>query len=260
MTLSAEHERHARGEFSWREARGTGSGVGVAVIDSGWDSANQDARVLPGTCFVDDAGFSIAQPSTDYFDEIGHGTACANLVLAVAPECHILPIRVFRRVLQTSPATLVRSINWAADREIRVVNLSLTTLRVDAIRSLYAACERARRKGTIVVAASRVASNDLCFPASFDSVISVGTRDARKPDAMEYSPASHVECHVLSTKQRVIGLRGARLVGVGNSFAAPIVTGVVARWISNDFSLSVDGVRELFREHALVVSEDGSRE
>jgi len=85
-------------------------------------------------------------------DVLGHGTACIHQVLRIAPESTVLPVRVFGARLECPAAALLEAIRWAAGQRVDVVNLSLGTTRADLLRPLYAACELARRAGTIVVA------------------------------------------------------------------------------------------------------------
>ena len=138
----------------------TGAGIRVAVIDSGYDRALNDSRVLPGVSFVDpDDDFALARNDDDG-DVLGHGTACADLVLRVAPDARVIPVRVFGRVLETSPGTLQAAMHWAIDAGAHVINVSLGTKLESALVPLYAACERAMRAGIIVVAADDNAGNE----------------------------------------------------------------------------------------------------
>src|SRR5207237_47786 len=95
---------------AWRLALGTG--VTVAVLDSGVDAAHPDlaGRVLPGADFVDG--------STDgRVDFVGHGTTVAGLiagrnddgagVVGVAPEAKILPVRVLDGANRYNDAAVV---------------------------------------------------------------------------------------------------------------------------------------------------------
>ncbi|HEX8904708.1 MAG TPA: S8 family serine peptidase, partial [Longimicrobiaceae bacterium] len=123
----------------------------MAVVDSGWERESGDPRVLPGLA-IDRAAGKLRVTAADD-DRTGHGTGVTRQVLAIAPEASVVPVRVFGETLETSPEVIVAALDHAVEQRVDVVNLSLGTTREDALRPLYAACERARRAGAIVVAA-----------------------------------------------------------------------------------------------------------
>ncbi|HEY0036168.1 MAG TPA: S8 family serine peptidase [Longimicrobium sp.] len=155
-----------------REALGgaPGRGVRVAVIDSGCDRTIDDPRVLPGISFVDpEDDFALAQNDDDH-DVLAHGTACVDLVLRVAPDARVVPVRVFGGKLETLPGTIHSALLWAIEAGVQVINVSLGTRLEHARDALYVACERARRAGIIVVTAGHNA-NDWSYPAIFENVV-----------------------------------------------------------------------------------------
>jgi subtilisin family serine protease len=220
----------------------TGAGVTVVVIDSGWARSLTDDRVLPGVGLVDPDDEYRVRQTTDDEDRLGHGTACADLVLRAAPGARIVPVRVFGKRLETSIAILVAALEWANAAGVRLINLSLGTLRADAFQPLYVACEHARRSGAVIVAAHRpgVAAT---LPAAFDNVISVGGTPIHGHRGVLYRPGEAVEVLAAARHGGVrCGPGGRRTVG-GNSFAAPIVTGLIARMMERTPDLGVEGVR-----------------
>jgi hypothetical protein len=100
-----------------------------------------------------DDDFALLRTDDDN-DRLGHGTACADLILRLAPAASIVPIRVFGGQLETSPAALRAGIEWAAEQAIPLVNLSLGTTLEHERAPLLAACERARRGGMLIVASA----------------------------------------------------------------------------------------------------------
>src|SRR5215207_2475579 len=64
----------------------TGRGVRVGIVNSGFDRALRDQRVLPGVSFVDPRDDFALLQSADDGDRLGSGTGCADLVLRIAPE------------------------------------------------------------------------------------------------------------------------------------------------------------------------------
>jgi subtilisin family serine protease len=215
----------------------------VAVIDSGWDRAIDEPRVRAGIGLVNPADELRLQRNDDDQDRIGHGTCCADLVLRVAPTATILPIKVFGSRLETSPHMLIAAIRLAADAGARVINLSLGTQRRDARDDLYAACEYARRRGAILVAAGVYGTRKGGFPAAFDPVIGVGPASVDTPFAIRYHAGESLECGARVAGQRARSLGGFEVEVAGTSVAAPVVSGHVVRLLQEDPLLDLDGIR-----------------
>jgi len=136
-----------RGEARSRLLAGSGRGVLVAVVDSGWSKEIEHSRVRPQLGVHGE----LDVPGGDV---LGHGTACILRVLQVAPDAEIVPIRVFQNRLETSVGVLCDAIRTAQNLGAGIINLSLATRRTDATEPLYRVCEEARREGVVLVAAA----------------------------------------------------------------------------------------------------------
>jgi hypothetical protein len=165
--------------------------------------------------------------SEDDHDRHGHGTACAELLLSVAPDSRILPIPVFGRRLETSPAVIEAAVEEAVTRGVRLLNLSLGTTTEESRNALYRSCERARHAGTIIVAASSLDATS--YPAAFDNVLSVGIGRFQDLSVFSYRPDERVECLASGRPPTSDETLHRRVMGGGSSFAAPRITGVIAR-------------------------------
>jgi minor extracellular protease Epr len=229
-------------------AEATGSGVRVAVIDSGWDRAIADARVLPGVGIERSAGR--LRVTGDDRDRIGHGTGAAHQVLSIARKAVVIPIRVFGDTLETSPGAIVAALDQAVELRADVVNLSLGTTRADALRPLYAACERARRAGAVVVAAGDN-FGEASWPAVFDHVIGVAMGLFSSPFEYRWRPDQALEIEAWGVQQPVAALGGGIVLSTGTSVAAPNVSGIVALLRQLHPRATLEHVRELLAAHAI---------
>jgi subtilisin family serine protease len=111
---------------AWPVADGTG--ITVAVVDTGVDYGHDDLRghLLPGHDFVDN--------DDDAQDADGHGTHVSGIIAAlhgnggtngVAPGAKILPVRVLDENGFGDDDGVVAGIKWAVDHGAKVINLSL---------------------------------------------------------------------------------------------------------------------------------------
>jgi subtilisin family serine protease len=123
--------------------------VTVAVVDSG---VNVPHPHLPGV--ASGVAFDLeGKESVDYVDRLGHGTAAAAAIHEKAPGAEIHAVKVFDRELATTVRTLVKAIDWASERGVRLVNLSLGTPLAFRAPELEPAVARAVSAGTLIVSA-----------------------------------------------------------------------------------------------------------
>ena|GEM_PF-1129798 len=234
--------------------RPTGKGITVAVVDSGWDRDFPDPRVLPGVGLVDPEDDLAMLRTDDDHDRVGHGTACIHQILRIAPDARVIPVRVFGRELETSPGTLHAGLVWAMEQGVQVINLSLGTTLKWPQRLLYAACEQARQRGIIVVAAGHN-SQSWSYPAIFENVIGVAAD--RFSSAFDYrsTPDDWMEVEAWGVEQPVVWLGGETQVKHGTSFAAPNVAGIIALLLERHPGATLEEVRDLLRRYAVEVKD-----
>jgi len=216
------------------EESATGAGVMAAFVDSGWDRSRNDARVQGGIAIVDPSDDFGVREHLDDRDRHGHGSTCIRLFLERAPNARAVPVRVFGDRLETSPVVIEHAIEWCVTHGIKLVNLSLGRRMVEARDRLYRVCHAANQAGTIVVAAARAAS----FPSAFDVVLSVGVSARPQTSEYEYHPDAIVEVIVRAGHQTPEG----RVIRQ-SSYAAPLVTAIIARLLEREPNLTLDDVR-----------------
>ncbi len=222
----------------------TGSGITVAVLDSGVDAGQSQlsGRVLSGTDVLHGS-------SAGNTDCVGHGTGVAAIIGArssnsigfhgVAPGVKILPVKVSEEAddngtlsgQAATPAKFAQAIDYAVDHQAKVINISMVMYSDDdAVRT---AIKRAVSHGVLVVAAagnlgSSQNGNPKPYPASYDGVIGVGAigADGNSWDGSQHGPYVDLVApgSQITTDQRD---SGQQLVE-GTSFATPFVSATAA--------------------------------
>ncbi|BAL87157.1 putative subtilase-family protease [Actinoplanes missouriensis 431] len=154
----------------------TGSGITVAVIDSGVTPFDDlSGRVLSGYDFVNG--------DDEPIDDDGHGTAVASLIAGRGNDgqgmaglcwsCSILPVKVLDHRGDGLQSTVASGVIYAADLGAKIINMSLGG--PGDVRALRDAVAYAQRKGALVVAS---AGNDAVstpqYPAAYPGVLSIG--------------------------------------------------------------------------------------
>ncbi len=162
----------------------TGRGVSVAVVDSGVNPTHPHVGGVAGGVAISDDGSA----HDDTVDRLGHGTAVAAAIHEKAPGAEIHAVRVFRERLATDVESLVAALDWAAERGIRLVNLSLGTANPDNVGPLSAAVERLRQRGSLLVSAAEYGGRRW-YPGSLPGVVPV-VLDASCPrDRLRIDPS-----------------------------------------------------------------------
>lgn len=167
----------------------TGSGVGVAIIDTGIDFAHTDLNVQPD-CFF-------AKHSSSCQDDHGHGTHVSGIVAAldnsqdtvgVAPNAALYAVKVLDSSGSGYDSDIIAGLDWIATNaatvfpRIRVANISLGrpgTVGDNPV--MQAAIQNVVSTGvTVVVAAgndefSEVSEN---IPAAYPEVLAIASTSA----------------------------------------------------------------------------------
>ncbi|NNE23965.1 MAG: S8 family serine peptidase [Rhizobiales bacterium] len=143
----------------------TGKTISVGIIDSGI-SGPLAGKVLDHRSFSDETGIE---------DNLGHGTRVAEIICQEAAEAQLVIAKVFGSRPTTQPVIIAEALDWLAGQQVSIVNMSFG-LTADR-KPLAEACARAGDQGMLLVA-SAPAQGTPCYPAAYDSVISV-TGDAR---------------------------------------------------------------------------------
>lgn len=207
-----------------------GQGIKVAVIDSGIDLTHPAfvGKLAPSTEWKDFVGNDASPQEVSGGKGYGHGTAVAGVILQVAPNAVILPIRVLEPDGTGDLDKVVMAVDWAIKKGAKVINLSLGadvdyTAFNDIIRL-------ANDRGIPVVASSgNNGSKGVEYPARFKSLaIGVGSVAATGVQSVFSSYGSELD--VMAPGEFVYSAYPAGQVAYssGTSFAAPIISGTFA--------------------------------
>ncbi len=159
---------------------------------------------------------------------MGHGTACAGIVHAMAPGADLVSVRVLGPDNKGKGLAFAAALRWAIGERIGVLNLSLSS-RSDVLAGRFHDLADAAyfSNSVLVCAANNVPGPS--YPSLFASVISVAAHDGDDPWTWFYNPAPPVEFGAHGVEVDVAWRDRGRIRATGNSFAAPHLAGVAAR-------------------------------
>ncbi len=207
-----------------------GSGVTVAVIDSGVEATHPDlgGKVVRSVKVEFDAADepTIIEDAVAT-DVVGHGTACAGIIHALAPAADIVSIRVLGPDNRGKGTLFAAGLEWAIDQGVSVANLSLSSRSESLFGAFHQLADQAYFANVLLVsAANNVAGPS--YPSLFAAVVSVAAHDVADPFTYFYNPRPPVEFGALGVDVDVAWKGGGRIVATGNSFAAPHIAGIAA--------------------------------
>ena len=237
---------------------GTGSGVKIAILDSGVEmthSAFQGRELLDDLVFKAEADeFTIVQEPGQGEDTYGHGTAIAWLIWSLAPEAEIGSFRIMGEGRLASKRLIVRAAaQEALRRGYHVLNCSFGH-RAAALYALdyKEGVDAAYVTGSSIVAAcDNAGSQHQVFPAHFTSVIGVDRLAHLDPEAIMRRSGQIVEFAALGENVSVPWNGGGWKTVIGSSYATPRVTALVARLLSVLPSLTAAQVKATLQAMAI---------
>jgi serine protease AprX len=255
-----------RGPQVW-EAGSKGTGIRVAVIDSGIDDTHPDflGRISAMKSFIDDT------PK----DENGHGTHVASIVagsgarsngkyIGVAPEAVLYIAKVLDADGNGSMSGVMAGIEWAVlDQQVQIINLSLGgSGPCDGTDALSTLCDEAVEQTGVVICAAAgntgPGESTVGTPGCARRVITVGavddndqmarfssrgpTADGRvKPDIV-LPGVSIVAAQATGTELGPVVTDGYIAIS-GTSMATPHASGVAALMLEANSQLTAEQVK-----------------
>lgn len=233
---------------------GTGAGTVVAVVDTGVEPCHpllQGHIIAGGLDTVDgdlqpwETRDGLDQDGDGDVDEAaGHGTFVASLVALAAPGARILPYRVLDDDGGGTAFDLAVALADAIDRNVDVINLSLTYHARSTVVDLL--LEEAAARGIVVVAS---AGNDgaavLAFPASDSHVLAVTALAADGTALASFANRSPRAAVAAPGEELYGALDGGRYgTWSGTSMAAPLAAAGAALLKGRDRTVDPAIVRQ----------------
>ncbi|TML42198.1 MAG: serine protease [Actinobacteria bacterium] len=227
IDIGVEWPERVTREWAWGGS--TGAGVTVCILDSGVEPAHPLIGPVDGAVVVSvDAETGEASiDEDDQGDLCGHGTACAGIVRALAPDCAIFSVRVLGAGYTGSGPVLLAGLRWAIEQGFDVINMSLSTTKRQFAEVLHELADSAYFKRTVLVASAHNMPVE-SYPWRFAAVISVGSHEENDPQVFYYNPAPPVEFFARGVNVEVPWLGGETTPASGNSFATPHMSGMCA--------------------------------
>jgi len=245
---------------AWDRQQGSSS-VKIAIVDTGIDYNHEDLadNYVSG-------GYDWVNDDNDPMDDRGHGTHCAGIAAAVmdnnkgiagVAQVSIMAEKVLSSGGSGSSSDVADGIIHAADNGADIISMSLGSSSPSSV--IENACDYAyNNKGVVIVAASgNDYSDEVSYPAAYETVIAVGAIDQydQKCDFSNYgedlelaAPGYRIISSVLDNNYDFYS---------GTSMACPHVAGVAALTKSQHPSWTNIQIREELQNTAEDLGDPG---
>jgi len=168
----------------------TGSGIKVAVIDSGITRGHEELGNYKG-------GYDYVNNDSDPSDDNGHGTHCLGIIgakgnngkggIGVAPDASLYAYKVLNEYGRGANSNIIKAVNRAVSDGVNVISMSLGGPAYET--EFQDAIDNARQKGVVVVASAGNEGNSVKqYPGAYDNVLCVAAMPERNSKALsDYS-------------------------------------------------------------------------
>lgn len=258
---SAWHVGKIGADAAWDLAQG--SGVTIAILDSGIDAAHPDlAPNLVG-------GYNVYDSNTNLADVCGHGTSVAGAAAAVnnnaigvagiAGRARIMPVRVaYKKATDggcyAAYSTVASGLIYAADNGARVANVSYGGVSTSS--SVTSAANYMKSKGGLVFVSSGNTGTDQGF-APNNAMIVVGATDSNDNRASWSSYGSFVTLSAPGSGIWTTRMGNGYAAVNGTSYASPVAAGVAALMMAAAPTLSNSRIESLLASTAVDLGTAG---
>jgi subtilisin family serine protease len=238
--------------LGWDVVTGSAS-VDIAIADSGVDPTHPDlaSKLLPGYNFYDN--------NTNTSDVYGHGTKVAGAAAAIADNGAgvagvawnnpIVPLRVTDTSGYGYYSMMANAIIYAADRGIRIVNLSFGG--TSSSLTLQNAIDYAWNKGTMVFASAGNSNvSTLTYPAACNHAIAVAATDSADNKSSFSNYGTWITLAAPGSSIYTTAKGGGYASVSGTSFSSPITAGVAALILSVNPLLTAQQVVDILKGSA----------
>lgn len=206
--------------------QGTGRGVKIGILDTGIVNIPSLEGSIGGHYQVVDRDREIDVIENELgFDDVGHGTPCADIIHRHVPDAILYDVKVMDYRSENSRYKIGAGIRYATQQGWDLLNICVGT-QIDYSR-LREVTQDALEKGLMILSAIDCFGESVGYPAGYDEVISVDYDLFTNPTQYCFTEKADICAHGVYVE--AFNVDGVIEAYTGSSFACPHVTALAAK-------------------------------
>lgn len=217
----------------------------VAIIDTGISRTSEcQKNIIQSFILKNEEGSFPTVIVGDPIDYIGHGTAVATIIYNTNPNIDIICFRICDDIMSVDESGLISVLEYIYDNiEVDIINISLGAIYQFMHSDLREVCRKLHQKG-IVIVSSFDNNGAVSYPAAFDEVIGVDTKNKyENKDDIYMAKSGIVDIFVPNIYYRTMWNEQKTILR-GSSFATAKIVGLL--------SLKIKELTTPFNKNALL--------
>jgi hypothetical protein len=177
-----------------------------------------------------------------------HGTTCAAIIRKYYKKGILSSIKILNEKGLSNKHKLIKAIEWCIQNKVDIIHLSIGSVHYEDKKELKRIIDKANRNGLIIIAANKN-EDIITYPAFFKNVIGVKSQKFKSLREGEYiylfKGIDRIE--VIACGSHLLkNYKGKEYITPNcNSFAAPMITAMVAEIIEKLSKHSVKLVKKI---------------
>ncbi len=226
----------------------------IGIIDTGVDTTHKrfaHASISGLTLFKEGNGKVVLDWEDVYHDEATHGTGIVSIILSHVPGADIFVIKLKSEDGRLSEDLLTEAITYLVrDAGVNIINISMGVKTINPGWELQSICKEAAEKNIVIAAAAWYQHNELCYPAGFSTVYSIGQGVVK--DKTEFRLLHNCMTDILAKGgfQRVASPGNQFRFSTGTSLATAHFTGIIAKAFAGGAWNSLDTLRQWLEKNS----------
>jgi len=201
----------------------------IGVIDTGVDIKHKrlvNAKIDAISILESKSGDKIF--CTNIIDTKGHGTGVVSIILKHIPDATIKLVKIDSEKGKIGEDLIVSGISYLLNKcDCNIINISMGIRTNKPSSELKKICQKAEDNDVVIVAASYYDYKELCYPAHFNSVISVGNGVVRQKIDFKWLEGKLTNVLAKGGFQRVAFPGNQFRFSSGTSLATAHFTGII---------------------------------
>lgn len=182
---------------------------------------------------------------------LSHATICAGIISKYHSNVIINSVKILSSERRKGNANqLVKALYWCVDNNIDIVNLSLGSVYFKDFVKIKKCINDVTLRGLVIVAALNN-NNEFTMPACLSNVIGVKSAQDFSGNYYHFVTKPLYGIDVLASSIHTLNFKTSEYVTRNtNSYAVPLITAIVSRFMQQNENLSFEQIRSLLYEKA----------